>query len=286
MAKKKTSRKDKRSTHKIDDAYDRLEALRAAEDQDRRGEKDLQDRVRKLEAALREAQHFVLADNEDSADPKLFASRWAERWIAAAAAVREYEGIETLAGLELPTDPVYLIAGELFDMALSGVEVHDLAQELQQTIERLKVPEERAWEPRPSGLKVNGLREFFRYLSEALLADADLASPDGKDESAQKDEGSVQVEAGEQAPSLRDRIKDAMVRVIRIVHGVEKGPKRKRRRGRPLASDPKEEQRICDAWATGRYRKHRDLDSAMNLPKGTAKRTIERVHKREARRTK
>ena len=51
-------------------------------------------------------------------------------------------------------------------------------------------------------------------------------------------------------------------------------------RGRRLESDPKEDERIYNAWKTGSYRKYEDLARELGLPKRTVELAIDRHEKR------
>ncbi len=57
--------------------------------------------------------------------------------------------------------------------------------------------------------------------------------------------------------------------------------KRKSRRGRKMVSDPKEDARIAEAWASGSYEKHADLAQGLGLPERDVKRALDRDRKRK-----
>jgi hypothetical protein len=62
------------------------------------------------------------------------------------------------------------------------------------------------------------------------------------------------------------------------------GPKltgKKKKRGRRPDTDPKADKRIAEAWATGQYKKFKDLDTAMKLGKGQAKLAVDRHRHRQ-----
>lgn len=56
--------------------------------------------------------------------------------------------------------------------------------------------------------------------------------------------------------------------------------RKKKRRGRPVANDPKRDKRIADAWHTNHYRTKTDLARALNLPLREVHLALERHRKR------
>lgn len=55
------------------------------------------------------------------------------------------------------------------------------------------------------------------------------------------------------------------------------------RTGRPTDTDPKQDRRIADAWATRNYRTHQELADAMGLDKHAVKTALDRERKRRKR---
>ncbi len=53
------------------------------------------------------------------------------------------------------------------------------------------------------------------------------------------------------------------------------------KRGRKPDTDPKEDKRIAEAWATGQYRTFADLERELELDKGEGKRAVDRHRKRK-----
>ena len=57
-------------------------------------------------------------------------------------------------------------------------------------------------------------------------------------------------------------------------------PKVKKKRGAPPKYDPKADKQIMDAWDTGRYKNHEELEKELGLEKGAVKRAKDRHRKR------
>ena len=57
----------------------------------------------------------------------------------------------------------------------------------------------------------------------------------------------------------------------------------RKRRGRPPMYDPKDDQRVLDAWSSGHYRNYADLARELNTTRLEVKRAIDRVRHRASR---
>ncbi len=70
---------------------------------------------------------------------------------------------------------------------------------------------------------------------------------------------------------------------IDVTQNVAEATLRKPRakRGRKPDTDPKEDKRIAEAWATGQYRTFADLERELELDKGEGKRAVDRHRKRK-----
>jgi hypothetical protein len=158
--------------NQVEKAYAQLDERRFQRIAENRKRAIAESKWRRVFGGLFLAQNFRDLRLPDMHDLGVFSRAWAPYWIHAAKVVRKYCELSSLAEVDVPAGPAYILARELFERALAGCVLSEFASELETSLIRLR-PD---YEGQPTGENYIGLFRFFDSLRRHLARDWPQAS--------------------------------------------------------------------------------------------------------------